>query len=80
MQSYDRLRLATTPYVYLTSEKADFACFTRLFAVFSTQSDSDLANNNAPLLMAHDAPLRLSLVDELLSSAFLRSASQSSFK
>ena len=50
MQSYDRLPLATTPYVYLTSEKADFACFTRLFAVFSKQSDSDLANSNAPLL------------------------------
>ena len=80
MQSYDRLRLATTPYVYLTSEKADFACFTRLFAVFSKQSDSDLANNTYPLLTAHVAPSRFSLVDGLLSSAFLRSASQSSFK
>jgi hypothetical protein len=80
MQSYDRLRLATTPYVYLTSEKADFACFTRLFAVFSLQVHTDLANSTYLVLAAHDAPLRFPLVEQLLSSAFLRSASQSSFK
>ena len=80
MQSYDRLRLVTTSYVYLTSEKADFACFTRLFAVSSLQVHTDLANSIYPVLAAYDAPSRFSLVDELLSSAFLRSASQSSFK